>query len=84
MRIIAYCRLASALDPKRMETKDSPRTKCWTEAPVGSFRNGSRVCGGSVNIGVELNRIAFAFERFGELDFSVSWQDVHSLAAYSD
>ena len=28
------------------------RTKCWTEAPDGPFRNGSRVGGGSVNIDV--------------------------------
>jgi hypothetical protein len=27
-------------------------TKCWTEAPDGPFRNGSRVGGGSVNMGV--------------------------------
>ena len=51
---------------------------------IGRFLMVSFLAATSVNRGVELNRIAFAFDRFGELDFSVSWQDVHSLAAYSD
>jgi hypothetical protein len=36
------------------------RTKCWTEAPDGPFRNGSLVGGGSVNIAVGHQTISSA------------------------
>ena len=40
--------------PRRAIALRNQRTKCWTEAPDGPFRNGNIVDGGSVNIAVRL------------------------------